>query len=304
MKKTIIAAAIAAVVAAPAAMAEVSIYGKAHMAYENKDAATDVDQIDDRASRLGFKANEDLGNGLSAFVKYEFGTEVMDGTANTLTARDAIMGLKGDFGTVAVGRMGAPVKGTLYAIGNVQLADGNGGADFAGSFDSKGYRVDNAIAYMGSFNGVDVAVATTGNDSTDNHANTSISLGTTIGGVKVSVAQLNQDGTADDVLIAGAKMSMDALTIGVVYEDVDDASNDTETTGISASYAMGANVVSAFASSRDFQSAASPDEDRMGLGFEHKLSKKTSIYASYADVDTGATATSYDITSVGMIVNF
>jgi len=200
--------------------------------------------------------------------------------------------------------MGGPHKGALYAVGNVQLADANGGADFAGGFDSKGGRVSNALAYSNSFNGVDLTIATVGNDTTDNYDDTAISLTTTVGGVKLSAANLNQSGTDDDITIVGAKFGMGGLTVGVVYEEVDDATNDTDTMGVSASYAMGNNVLSLSASSRDFQTAGTADTDRMAVGFEHKLGKKTSIYASYADVDTGTTSTSYDITSVGMIMSF
>jgi len=320
MKKTIVASAIAAVVAAPAAFADVSVYGKAHMAMQQKDmgaGGTDVDSIASRASRFGVKASEDLGNGMKAFVKMEWGTDTLDGgsavslssagsgtVTQQFTARDANMGISGDFGTVAIGRMGGPHKGTLYAVGNVQLADANGGADFAGGFDSKGGRVSNALAYSNSFNGVDLTIATVGNDTTDNYDDTAISLTTTVGGVKLSAANLNQSGTDDDITIVGAKFGMGGLTVGVVYEEVDDATNDTDTMGVSASYAMGNNVLSLSASSRDFQTAGTADTDRMAVGFEHKLGKKTSIYASYADVDTGTTSTSYDITSVGMIMSF
>jgi len=320
MKKTIVASAIAAVVAAPAAFADVSVYGKAHMAMQQKDmgaGGTDVDSIASRASRFGVKASEDLGNGMKAFVKMEWGTDTLDGgsavslssagsgtVTQQFTARDANMGISGDFGTVAIGRMGGPHKGALYAVGNVQLADANGGADFAGGFDSKGGRVSNALAYSNSFNGVDLTIATVGNDTTDNYDDTAISLTTTVGGVKLSAANLNQSGTDDDITIVGAKFGMGGLTVGVVYEEVDDATNDTDTMGVSASYAMGNNVLSLSASSRDFQTAGTADTDRMAVGFEHKLGKKTSIYASYADVDTGTAATSGDVTSVGMIVNF
>ena len=320
MKKTIVASAIAAVVAAPAAFADVSVYGKAHMAMQQKDmgaGGTDVDSIASRASRFGVKASEDLGNGMKAFVKMEWGTDTLDGgsavslssngsgtVTQQFTARDANMGISGDFGTVAIGRMGGPHKGTLYAVGNVQLADANGGADFAGGFDSKSGRVSNALAYSNSFNGVDLTIATVGNDTTDNYDDTAISLTTTVGGVKLSAANLNQSGTDDDITIVGAKFGMGGLTVGVVYEEVDDATNDTDTMGVSASYAMGNNVLSLSASSRDFQTAGTADTDRMAVGFEHKLGKKTSIYASYADVDTGTTSTSYDITSVGMIMSF
>jgi len=326
MKKTIIASAVAAAVAAPAAFADVSVYGKAHMAIQQKDASTNVDSIASRASRFGVKASEDLGNGMKAFVKMEWGTDTVDGgsvvtgtgatngaadtSASTqqFTARDANMGISGDFGTVTLGRMGGPHKGTLYAVGNVQLADANGGDDFAGNFDSKGGRVSNALAYSNSFNGVDLTVATVGNDSDDNFDDKAISLTTTLAGVKLSVANLNQGGaTDDDITIYGAKYSIDGLTVAVVREDVDDnaasSAEDYDTTGISASYAMGNNVISASHSTRDYD-GTTKDREVTTFGIEHKLGKKTSIYASYADKDTGTASTSYDITSVGMIMSF
>jgi predicted porin len=299
MKKTIIAAAIAASVAAPAAFAEVSIYGKAHLAMEQSDDLAGADNIDSNASRFGIKASEDLGNGLSSFVKFEFGADTIDGD-NGLTARDAFMGLKGDFGTLTVGRMGSPAKAVLYGTGNVQLADANNGNDFAGGFVSKGTRVSNAVAYGTKVGGVGLTVATVGDDNGDNFAHNAFAVSTDVAGAHIALAKVNYDGAAD-LTILGAKMSMDALTVGVVYED-EDATNST--TGISLSYAMGNNVVSASTSTREFDAAGTADTDRVTFGLEHKLSKKTSVYASYADVDTGTAATSGDVTSVGMIVNF
>jgi len=315
MKKTIIAAALSAAVAAPAAMAEVSLYGKAHMAYEfgsnnyDDSSTADADKIASRASRFGIKASEDLGNGMSAFVKYEFGADAIDGT-NGLTARDALMGIKGDFGTISLGRMGAPVKGVLYGVGNVQLADANGGDDFAGGFFSKGTRSNNVTAYSNSFNGVNVTIGTSGTDASstsaagDNFDGKHISLSTNVGGVKVALG--NYDTTSEDALILGAKMSMDALTVAVVHEEYDTttANGDYDTTGISASYAMGANVISASFSTRDHQNTSTKDIDRTTFGVEHKFSKKTSAYISYSDKDAGVTNTNDSMTSVGMIMNF
>ena len=295
MKKTLIAASIAAFVAAPAAFAEVSIYGKAHLAAEFYNSAADEDQIDSRASRFGIKASEDLGNGLSAFVKYEFGADAIDGN-NGLTARDAFMGLKGDFGTLTVGRMAAPTKAVLYGTGNVQLADANKGFDFASNYASKGTRVNNAIAYGTKVGGVNVTLATVGDDNDDNFADQAIGLSTDLGSVHVGFAHINDDGD-ENLTIAGAKMSMDALTLGVVYEDHDE---NSDTLGASASYKMGSNVVSVSMSSRDFDGA--DDLDVTTVGLEHKLSKKTSAYLSYASVDDGADEDS--VTSVGMIMNF
>jgi predicted porin len=293
MKKTLVAASIAALVAAPAAFAEVSIYGKAHLAMEFHD--NDDDQIDSRASRFGIKASEDLGDGMSAFVKYEFGADTIDGD-NGLTARDAYMGLKGDFGTLTVGRMSAPTKAVLYGTGNVQLADANQGWDFANNFASKGTRVDNAVAYGTKVGGVNLTLATVGDDAGDNFANQAIGLSTDVGSVHVGFAHINDDGD-ENLTIAGAKMSMDALTLGVVYEDFEDTS---DTLGASASYKMGSNVASVSVSSREYDNGN--DLDVTTFGLEHKFSKKTSAYLSYASVDDGADEDS--VTSVGMIMNF
>jgi predicted porin len=293
MKKTIVAAAIAAVVAAPAAFAEVSIYGKAHLAMEFAD--NNGDNIDSNASRFGIKASEDLGNGMSSFAKFEFGADAIDGD-NGLTARDAVMGLKGDFGTLTVGRMASPAKAVLYGTGNVQLADANNGADFASGFNSKGTRVSNAVAYGTKVGGMNMTVATVSDDAGDNFATKAIALSTDVAGAHIGLGHVNPDNGAD-LTIVGAKMSMDALTVGLVYEDLEDANN---TIGASVSYANGSNVISASMSTRDYDNG-DHDKDTTTLGLEHKLSKKTSIYASYADVDNG---TSSDVTSLGMIVNF
>jgi len=295
MKKTLIAASIAAFVAAPAAFAEVSIYGKAHLAAEFYNSAADEDQIDSRASRFGIKASEDLGNGMSAFVKYEFGADTIDGN-NGLTARDAFMGLKGDFGTLTVGRMAAPTKAVLYGTGNVQLADANAGFDFASNYASKGTRVNNAVAYGTKVGGVNLTLATVGDDNGDNFADQAIGLSTDVGSVHVGFAHINDDGD-ENLTIAGAKMSMDALTLGVVYEDAEDYS---DTLGASASYKMGSNVASVSVSSREYDNGN--DLDVTTFGLEHKFSKKTSAYLSYASVEDDKDDGS--MTSVGMIMNF
>ena len=310
MKKTIVAAAIAAVVAAPAVMADVTIYGKAHIDITDGDdsngtaAGTPTESITSNASRWGLKGSEDLGNGMKASFLTEFGSDNIDGTA-TPGSRDSWVGISGDFGSVKVGRMGGPNKGVLYGTGNVQVADSV--ADFADGFDAKSSssnfgRVSNAIAYSNSFNGVDVTLATVGNDSNDNFANTAFSLGTTIGGAKVAVAHTDIDGTKTGTIF-GAKMSMDALTAGVVYEEVDfdaAATADYDTLGVSLSYKMGNNTFAVSTSTRDTDGATA-DIDKTNISLQHSLSKRTSVYIAQGDSDNG---TSTKNTAVGIIHSF
>ena len=327
MKKTIVAAAIAAVVAAPAAMAELSVYGKAHIDYTSGDSDTGISE---NASRIGFKFSDDLGNGMNAFGKFEYGTFAMDGTNGSLNAqadleaaanlnagdlagvlgtnsarlfnRDAYVGLGGDFGKVMFGRMGAPTKGALYGLGNVQLGDSI--VDFADGFRSKssssGYgRISNVAAYAGSFNGVNVTLAKAGAEGTDNMDSSAYGFDTTIAGIKVGAARTDVDGTGDATVI-GAKMSMDALTVGIVREDVNpDGADDYDTTGVSASYKMGANTLAVSYSDRD----TAADVTRTNISLQHALSKKTSVYIAHGQVETDG-EDDVDNTAVGMIMSF
>jgi predicted porin len=107
-------------------------------------------------SRLGFRGSEDLGNGLSAVFALENGLSPDTGTPSQggrLFGRQAWVGLKGDWGTLQLGRVPnmtfysmikSDVLGpNLFSISSIDLYIPNA-------------RSDNAIAYMGTFKGFTV----------------------------------------------------------------------------------------------------------------------------------------------------
>ena len=113
MKKRLLAIAIATTLVSPlAANADVTTYGIVHMSVGTVDTGTSgsVDnwQIRSHASRLGFKGSEDLGNGLSANFKLEYGVDPQ--ASPGLSSRNQYLGLKGGFGEVRVGRHDTPLK--------------------------------------------------------------------------------------------------------------------------------------------------------------------------------------------------
>lgn len=118
-------------------------------------------------SRLGFRGTEDLGDGLKAVFTLEQGFGVDSGSLNQggrAWGRQAFVGLQGSWGTVSLGRQ----YSMLYWS---QLdADILGPAMYgSGSLDSylPNSRVDNSIAYKGSFNGFTVgATYSFGRDAT------------------------------------------------------------------------------------------------------------------------------------------
>ena len=174
MKKTLIAAAVAAAVAAPAANAGVVIYGQLHIALDYLDAdlstsgVSKVWEVNSRTSRIGFKGSEDLGNGLKAIWKLENTVRITD-TGSTFgshngarghwgSARNAYVGLASDWGTVLVGRHDTPYKMGFYSTGIDMLGDSI--IDANSMYGIVEVRADNAIAYVSpNMNGLTVAAA-------------------------------------------------------------------------------------------------------------------------------------------------
>ena len=132
MKKTLIALALTALPVA--AMADVVLYGQikggvgvtgganvtstewdkntvnggsttAH--YKSQDKSGTITQMEDYGSRIGFKGEEDLGNGLKAIWQVEQYVSLAGGSDRTSTqgwnTRDTFIGLEGGFGKVRAG---------------------------------------------------------------------------------------------------------------------------------------------------------------------------------------------------------
>ena len=108
MKKTLIALALTALPVA--AMADVVLYGQIKGGVgvtfaDGKDSGT-ITQMEDYGSRIGFKGEEDLGNGLKAIWQVEQRVSLAgDGekTSEGWNNRDTFIGLEGGFGKVRAG---------------------------------------------------------------------------------------------------------------------------------------------------------------------------------------------------------
>ena len=231
MNKKLIAAAIAAaVVASPAAFAESTVYGKMHTSIDALDYdqgspnASNFDnwEVNNRASRLGFKGSEDLGNGLKAIYQIEFGIR-SDGGAqqNTgdgqTTQRNTFVGLAGDWGTFLVGRHDTPMKMAFYASGNERLGDSAIDLN-RNAFNSPGrnspigvfqeFRANNAIAYVSpNFSGFTVTAAVVPGEQSGS------STITTAGGTQKN----DLDGIADHYSV-GAMYKGNGLKASIGYE--------------------------------------------------------------------------------------
>ena len=316
MKKTLIAAAVAAAVAAPAANAGVVIYGKIHVGidYVDQDASgtfvTTVPttigeepvvidsgtfseslfkgwEVNNHSSRIGFKGSEDLGNGLKAIWKMENSVRITD-TSSTpwshdgskghwASARNAYIGLASDWGTFLYGRHDTPYKMGFYSTGIDMLGDSI--IDVNGLYGITEVRADDAIAYVSpNWNGLTLAAAIVpGEGFTDSEG-------------KV------YDGLADNYSVS-AMYSNNGLKLAVGYEELNQglaattgvdslcATSDCTNFMVGAGYSMNAFDVSAVYIQQEY--GESVDSDIWALSAAYTFGNNK-IIGTYGQNDYGS----------------
>ena len=174
MKKSLIALAALAAVGAASAQSSVTLYGVIDTNYgwartteknwnapgtgtvKTTTTGLNPDGSNMSGSRWGLKGQEDLGNGLSAVFNVEAGFDSANGDFNTGFNRRAVVGLKGGFGQVLLGRDYTPLDDLLGGNGfqAIDLSSTNNTDPLTGS-DLYTSRAE-GIHYSGNFAGVGV----------------------------------------------------------------------------------------------------------------------------------------------------
>lgn len=247
MNKKLLAAAIAsaAVVGAPAAFAESTLYGKFHTSIDHVNTPGGPNEryeVNSRASRLGVKGSEDLGNGLKAIYQAEFSVSTDGGSQQNVgngwgSQRNTFIGLAGDWGTFLVGRHDTPAKMAFYASGNERLGDSiidlnpGGGAPIGVITE---LRANNAIAYVSpNFSGFTLAAAAVPGEESGNSAADGLADHYSLGlmysgfGLKASVGYESLDnqgrltfpvvGTLGGAAPTDPETDIDVLQVGASY---------------------------------------------------------------------------------------
>lgn len=165
MKKIVFAVAILGASAGFAqAQTNVTIYGivDAAVRYDTNETATGGHKLQMggggplSGSRIGFKGTEDLGGGLSAIFSLENGFTTGTGAAQQgglLFGREALVGLKGDFGKLTLGRQYAVVHDMIVSYDAYYLSNA-AMIGFQGGNYTMGSRLNNSVRYAGTFGGV------------------------------------------------------------------------------------------------------------------------------------------------------
>jgi predicted porin len=307
MNKTLLSVAVAAALAAGslAAQAEVKIYGKMHYSIDSIDDGADSYLYgSSNSSRIGVKGEEDLG-GMKGIFKIE--SAVNEG-GSALASRNTYVGLKGGFGKVIVGYHDTPFK-TISRKADLfgdQVGDSRNLLRLGG-WDE---RENNTILYSNQMEGgIGFAFAYVVEDGADD--NNVMSLNVTYKGGPLWVgfgyesqgeAQAGGPESATGMRLA-AKYKMGAIQINGLYQSVtnDDGGdgNDVTSFGLGGSFKTGGGKVKAqFYSNGEYGDVDDSDGTLMALGYDHMMSKNTTVYAAYA-TSSNSDAATYSATGGG-----
>jgi len=303
MKKTIVAAAIAAVVSAPA-MADVSISGFANQEFTDKDGSTGWGASGFNADVV-IKATEDLGNGMKATAKIHQFTDT-DNTSNSSLSdsaggntADLSVTVSGDFGSITAGRFEPASEGVIDAFLNI---DGSHDLDLENATENAIGRTNNGLAYTSpSMNGFTVSLGNFASASSTNDKDfdgaQEIFVKYSNGPLMVMANSTEVDGGAEIQAIA-ASYKMGDLEVRAMERSSNSGTAgaaDIDLTFIGAKYTMGNNTFAIGTADSDTNS-----KDTDIISVTHNLSKNTSIYIVQENVD----AADSDRTTFGIAQKF
>ncbi|ART56019.1 porin [Acidovorax carolinensis] len=340
MKKSLIALAVLAASGAAMAQSSVTLYGVADagVTYLNgNDNWSGVTSGNNLTSRLGFRGTEDLGGGLKANFVLEggFNLDNGDGASGYAGAkagegfqfkRRSTVGLAGSFGEVRLGReLTAAYNATARydVFGSVGLAQSRLWAD-GGVVDANAnaaavttnQRVSNMVTYVSpDFTGFKVGLnygfgETTNGNSDSSYLGAGLMYDNGPLSLGLGLERLNEG--ANSV----ATSDIDAWSLGGSYDfgvakllagyrtsKVDLAAGENKRNGayVAVTAPVGPGLVRASYNRYENKlNGGKAKADQFGLGYVYSLSKRTSVYGTYAYLKNKDGASLYTLGSGGL----
>ena len=303
-KKAAALAIITAITTPGIASASAEVFGKAHLSFGTVSSDTGVSDtsstaVASHASRFGVKGSVDTDSDTSVIYRFVWQIDMTDeskASNDHIKSREQYVGLKGDWGQLRIGRDDSPYK--KAGKKNVEhLSDTY--ADYNNIIDKDlDTRNNNSIGYLVKVGpgklGIQYAA---GDDSvTAENAGQSYNLAydMKMGAIGFAVAyQTVEDTPTNDVtgtkLVLGYKMGNTKL--GLIGETVeDDGTLDDTNMLVSVKHNIDKkNAIKFVYGTKD--QGLTDDATMTALAFDHKLGKKVSVYALWADgADNGLNA--------------
>lgn len=287
------------------AQSSVTLYGRLDVSVETirfnggpTGASKTLNLLSNDGSRLGFRGVEDLGGGMRAIFRLEgaFGPDTGGPNGGFMFGRESVLGISSaTAGELMLGRNYSPVDQDAWYFDAFQYG-GN-----AASYLPQRYaaRINNSLRYnspkLGGFQisalyGLPENASGTPAIGRTVAANVSYFSGplaakASIQQQKIAAANPSNTNNRNDVLL-GLSYNFDFAKISGAYNQRDDDNAD-----VYRSVNLGVNVpvgVGNIRASYTRVTQSSMRSNLVGLGYWHPLSKRTSVYTSFARTTNGA----------------
>jgi len=248
--------------------------------------AVDSWDVGDALSRIGVAAQHKLSNGMTGFVKGEFKVQIQ-GDAHFGDTRKAYVGIKGDFGRVAIGKQDTTHFATI--AGPVDIFNR---ANTPLAYDDVSlFRQQEMISYRKSFGKLEFrAEAQFKGDASPNEGSDLVNAGINYRGddFSVAIAYLTRDfeGADENTFGLSASKNVGDWYFGAAYLDLtrDIADGDVSTLDVVATYALNEQYKLLFGASKlddGLTANISNDVTRINSTLEWQGSKDFRLFVEY-----------------------
>lgn len=267
------------------ASAEVTIYGRAHLALSYLDNGDDYSALNlsSNSSRLGFRAGHEFSPELRGLIQLEGQVDFDSNSQRSLSSRDSYLGLTGDWGLLRAGYISTPLKDMrsrveLFAdrMGDARNVIRNNytlGNDELQGFDE---RFRNSLAYRTpEWNGL----------RADLHYSVETQSGSDA-----------EDSNANDAWSASVSYSGGPLFAAIGHErwSFEDSSTERDITRVTAYYDFEDFRVTGLA-----QTASDPGDRAYGAGLRYALNSQVHLKGQYYRLDADDSDYDADLVVVG-----
>lgn len=293
-----------ALVGATCAAQNVTIYGRLVVSVNQvkTGSSSNLRELSDNASRLGFRGTEDLGGGTQALFGLEMGYGADTGTPSNPNFRNSYVALRGGWGTVALGRLDSanPTGSPLYSqiIDLTSFAPNDAGATATStSMQNARNRTSNSIGYISpTWSGFSVRAryyyrgAGTATEVEDAAKSFDLGLNYRSGALKAALGFANdtrRGGLAanefDDKWQAGLNYqltkAMDIYMVGGKdrYKNTSTRRRDVQYLQLGTSYTQGPHKLVFNLFTREVQASLTGERRRQQLSYQYFLSRRTDL---------------------------
>jgi predicted porin len=303
MKKALLPLMIASLVPA-AAFADVTVYGKANVAWQfsDKNVGGEYTELVNNASRIGLKGGEVINEDLKVIYQFEYETKVDDGSAGgqTFSQRNIYVGLQGTGGTVMAGMFDTPLK---LAQEKVDLFNDLVG-DLKNVIEGE-VRAKNVVQYSTpTFSNITANVAFVNNEQDAKDAKNGYSASVTYNTKPVYLAlAMDQNSklatetkpAANDVEILRAvgRFTFGPVVLGAMWENYDNGTIDEDGFLLSSQW----NLTEKWALKLQHQASDMIQRDgkSTSFGVDYKLSKAAKLFGYYTVLEDERPVSSLDL---------